>query len=407
MRLGMALAGCTEVAREPAVATGTERAADLARVDNGDGTWSKVVAEGFDPDAVIVDGALTWRYDGQARFSWDPKPKIGPRTFIYDGDEPPGVLVQLAASSYQDADGRRWTVAAIDENLLAHHTHRYDADVVDFAQGGVAPVDPNEYQHAIGEIITWEPMSWAEDDCNDLDNDNDYHIWDGESRSVVAGSPNARQKAAVRIESPAANCSGVMLRDLWLLTANHCVYDDSDLLVDADDVYVTMDWIPEGQLGVEAIYPGPNFTQAGSDYDDDYALIKLKSPWSSSYADFDISSVDDATLQAVGANFHNLGFPEWFTLCSTTWAQELVHSANNDLTFFGAETLRWKGDGTRGHSGGPVYYCPEGVASECGVGDDGYVVAVFGGWSPWPVSRFVGARGANFADWAIDIMDTH
>ena len=384
------------------MATGTERAAELATVDNGDGTWSYALPDGFDPDALMVRGALTWQYDGQARFSWDPQPKTGPRSFVYTGDKPAEVLEQLAATSYNDAEGRRWVVAAIDESLLTHDDYLHDADLVDAVEGGAAAPSPDEYQPEIGDLITWEPMSWTDDNCDGL-GDPDYHIWDGESRSQI-GSPNLRQKAAVRISTPTGSCSGVMLRSNWVLTANHCVYDASGLVHAGNNVDVFLDWNSESKLTGSIVFPGPNFAPSTDDYDDDYALIKLPSAWSGTFADFDISSADDNTLQAVGANFHNVGFPGWFPACSSSGSLDLVHSADNDVTFRGNEVLRWKGDGTIGHSGGPVYFCPDGDDTVCAVGDDGYVVAVFAGWNGL-YSRFVGPRGSNFSSWATNIMN--
>ena len=61
-------------------------------------------------------------------------------------------------------------------------------------------------------------------------------------------------------------------------------------------------------------------------------------------------------------------------------------------------------DGTPGHSGSPIYYCPDGDNNVCGPGETGYVIAVFAGWNS-VANRWIGPKVAAFRDAANAFMD--
>lgn len=63
-------------------------------------------------------------------------------------------------------------------------------------------------------------------------------------------------------------------------------------------------------------------------------------------------------------------------------------------------------DGAGGHSGGPVYYCPDGDDNVCATNDGAFVIAVWAGWSGFNTT-FVGPKAPYFRDWAVTIMDNN
>jgi hypothetical protein len=240
---------------------------------------------------------------------------------------------------------------------------------------------------------------------------DDVHIVNDESRNPISPPDVSapRQRTAVRVQvdlgNEQGNCSGVMLRNRWLVTAAHCLFDDNNNQIQEADINIELDWANERQEGVTYAFIGDGFNPGSSgDWKDDYALIKLDRAWANDPGDMDLSNAGNSTLKGVGSHFHVLGFPGWFTGCYTTQAFWLVHSGNNDVTGFFKQTLRWAGDGTTGMSGGPLYYCPDGADDTCDRNDTGFVVALFGGWNS-VASRFVGPRASNFRAWATYLMD--
>ena len=84
-----------------------------ARVENGNGTYSRTIAAADVPTGPVVDGALTWAYVGQAqmgRRSSGSEPIWtsfgGPRT---------SPMEDLRRSRRDDRLGRAWEVVAVDD----------------------------------------------------------------------------------------------------------------------------------------------------------------------------------------------------------------------------------------------------------------------------------------------------
>jgi hypothetical protein len=147
-----------------------------------------------------------------------------------------------------------------------------------------------------------------------------------------------------------------------------------------------------------------NFGTDGWDPDDDYVLLKLDSAFPTATADMDISNISDANIDLINNRFHNLGFPGRTNSCGTINSQ-LVHTDNNEITGKNSRNIRWKGDISGGHSGGPVYYCPDGDITVCDVGETGFVVGLVTGFSGY-YDRAMGPRGSYFRTWATNLMDT-
>ena len=80
-----------------------------------------------------------------------------------------------------------------------------------------------------GSLLNWKPTSWSHLNC-DADGGNETHLWEGDNSDVITNGHTPIQSTAVEISNTVTNseCSGVMIRQKYILTAAHCVSDDSN-----------------------------------------------------------------------------------------------------------------------------------------------------------------------------------
>jgi V8-like Glu-specific endopeptidase len=72
-----------------------------------------------------------------------------------------------------------------------------------------------------------------------------------------------------------------------------------------------------------------------------------------------------------------------------------------------ADKVNFKIDGGPGHSGSPVFYCPNGNNDgECDGDEQGFVIAVWSGWNGFETTM-VGAKGPSHRTSAIATMDNN
>lgn len=408
LALATALVGCGEPAvdrddLEPA-------AAPRVKLDNGDGTWSYAVPGEFDPETRVRGNIITWRYDGQARFSHAPT--FGaPRTFVVPEPEPHDPLDQLMQMRRVDREGRVWVVDAVDEEAWALARAPHPAEVEGDEPTDVSPLRTPEAPLVPGTVVTWQPASWTHSDCEPggWPNGNELHVWEGDSRNEITSGHTARQQTAVTIRvNGAVRCSGVILLQDEVLTAAHCVSDDSNNPIDVNDVQVCRDdiaaCIDAADIDFSASYGGGSGSGGGTDFEDDWAIVELSQTWAaagfSTPSDMDLSSSSDATLAAL-TKVHNLAFPQWMPGCDESSGTRLIHNLEEEpIAAIEAKRLRLKLDGSPGHSGSPIYFCPDGDDDVCASGDKGFVIAVFSGWNTLD-NRHVGPKVSSFRDAAI------
>ncbi|MCR9160711.1 MAG: trypsin-like serine protease [Nannocystaceae bacterium] len=388
-----------------------EREADLPepkRVDNGDGTWSYAMDEGFDPDIELRGNVLTWAYDGQAKFSDEPE-MGGERTFVVPEPVEQTPEDRLLEHRRLDDRGRWWKIVDVDHEAWMSSTATAPEELED-DHPEATTLRHVEEDLEPGTEVTWQPTSWQHSSCvagGGL-NPNEAHFWNSDGR-YAPSNLTARQKTAVQIRSfgsPA--CSGVILRSREVLTAAHCVSDNNNNPVPLSQISVRR--VDNGEVRTAAdidfpnSYTGGSGSGGGTDFADDWAIIELSSSWSSGYEDMDLSSAGDGTLDNLD-RVQNLAFPQFFPLCQNAGGHQLIHNTEFEpIASIANKKLRFKIDGTPGHSGSPLYYCPEGDNDICGGGEKGFVIGVWAGWNT-SNNRFVGPKSAFFFDDAMAFMD--
>lgn len=155
------------------------------------------------------------------------------------------------------------------------------------------------------------------------------------------------------------------------------------------------------------------------DWEDDWALVKLSSAFSSSPSDeFDLYTGADSAYDDIDAHVHNLAYPAYIwddPVC--VWndngsdmpdGAELYHQSNVEVSSIETSRLKYKSDSGPRASGSPYYFCPEGDDAVCGPGEEGRVIGVHAGfWSDGITKRHIGPKATDFGSLAISIMDNN
>ena len=371
---------------------------DLPIVDNGDGTWSYALPEGFDPATRVQGKLVTWRYEGQARHSWEPTFGAERSFTVPEPGAGRSHRERLEDLRRVDRQGRIWSVEAIDEDAwLAAMQPDDESDWV--APSLDEPIAEDD-DLAPGTVVRWKPMSWDHRDCvagsGGVFSPNEGHFWDGDGRDAKSSSwasRTDRQKSAVFIQSNGTQiCSGVMVRSDQVLTAAHCVSDDNNNRVSTASITVCRaagDCRNVSDIDFPNSYTGGSGSGGGTDFADDWAVLELSSTWPTTET-MDLSHASDDKLDDL-TKVRNLAFPGYFPYCTLTGATLINNIEVEPIAAIKNRKLRFKIDGTPGHSGSPLYYCSAGNDNECLSGQRGKVIGVFSGYNSVN-DRFVGPK---------------
>lgn len=267
---------------------------------------------------------------------------------------------------------------------------------------------------ADGESAWWGPQSWSHQDCNG-DGENDTHWWNTDGRTLIQDTSKPdhtdRQSTVVYVNIDMdgngtfeKQCTGFSVRQDRVVTAAHCTFQEGTggwlfyqrFQVCRDDLD------PDVCMGVNAsnfaVHRAPGYSYGSNGWDpaDDWAVLELEDTWTGAgYAATETMHLSSASNNTLGAltNTHNLGFPGSVDGFSCNPGLGMYHNQENEpIAGIWTKQLRLKTDGTTGHSGGPVYFCPMGDDNVCAAGDPAVAIMVWGGWSDCPQCRFAGPK---------------
>ena len=103
-------------------------------------------------------------------------------------------------------------------------------------------------------------------------------------------------------------------------------------------------------------------------------------------------------------------FPQFAPNCSDNVNGVIVDnmwlSSVGELGAIANEKINFKIDGGHGHSGSPVFYCPNDGDDECTGDEKAFVIAVWTGWNGFETTM-VGPKGPSFRNTATTTMDNN
>lgn len=178
-----------------------------------------------------MDGAVTWQYVGQARYSNSPEPVTSQWIEAASGLRQVGGIEPLQRATRTYANGSEWEVMEVDSDELAARIESYDEAAGVHEEDGLTLDEAldGEWIDVDSEGYEWTPNGWTHPTCSSPS--ITYNILDTDTREQQT-SLTARQETAVLILVDLAGglqsvCSGVLLDEDTVLTAAHCVSDGS------------------------------------------------------------------------------------------------------------------------------------------------------------------------------------
>jgi len=378
------------------------------RLDQGDGSYSFAAPIGITSLSTIKRGALTWRYGGQAKYSWNPDPRpMSNMTYTVQPEKKLSEKESYMDLMYEDEQGSLWKVSDVDLVLARAQLSELNANSDEKLKlsGNASPTlnRPDTPMEKIGDIINITTYSWTGSSC-----DNHYYMGD-DDRVEVDSTSSSRRRAMVEVRvSNKTACSGVIVQDDAVLTSAHCIFDDNNNLIDKDLMTVVRwDGVEPSPIhGLRGRAWDGGFTSAGTDPKDDWALLHLSTALTAPFDYMALSQASDDTLKNID-HIDNLAFPKYAPYCNSNLngftVQGLWLNSVGQLGKVYSRKVNLKLDGGPGHSGSPVFYCPSGSSDACSGTERAYVISVFSGWNGVETTM-VGPKVAEFREQANSVL---
>lgn len=318
------------------------------RVDLGDGRWTYAIADADVPTEVLFEGALAWRYVGQAVFSSEAAglPEViewvVPEYSLVGMAADPVTYFGVGHAQRLDDLGRLWVLDAVDVEEANEKRRAYDDRVADefgVEEGPVAEAGWLRNPMA-GETLTLTPLSHSRWNCPAEPDATAYIVnRDGFELTEVTAPMPALDRQVLLLAREGESCSGVMISDEWMLTNAHCTnprFDDEGNWL--RQVWCTMENLDENTSGStqatcsrwNVLIRAPGWdVESQTPPDQDYALVRLADPPDVGW--MPISNLSDGELSI--QQHHIRGYPRSETDCTDTAV------TNNALTTVDTYTL--------------------------------------------------------------------